>query len=193
MEKTALDIHETNGSVVNGTIDREAHSKFWIAAYTRPKSEKKAAKELASIVSESYVPTQIIVKQWSDRKKKVESVVIPMIIFAKVTADAVLEVKKHHLIIRVVTLPGQKEPARIPDKQISQLKFMLNQSEEPVVFEQTEFNKLDKVRVVRGNLSGLEGEVIRTNDGHAKLVVSIDLLGGATVLINPLDLDIIND
>ena len=179
-------------SSANGTDDREARSKFWIAVYTRPRSEKKVATELSKTNIESYVPIQTVVKQWFDRKKKVDSVVIPMVVFAKVDDENVLDVKKHPLVIKVLTLPGKKEPAHIPEKQISQLKFMLKESDEPVVFEQTEFKQLDKVRVIRGNLSGLEGEVVRTNDGQTKLVVSFDILGGATVIINPLDLEVIN-
>ena len=179
-------------SSANGTDDREARSKFWIAVYTRPRSEKKVATELSKTNIESYVPIQTVVKQWFDRKKKVDSVVIPMVVFAKVDDENVLDVKKHPLVIKVLTLPGKKEPAHIPEKQISQLKFMLKESDEPVVFEQTEFKQLDKVRVIRGNLSGLEGEVVRTNDGQKTLVVSFDILGGATVIINPLDLEVIN-
>lgn len=178
-------------SAANGTDDREACPKFWIAVCTRPRSEKKAAKEIATHDIETYVPTQTILKQWSDRKKKVECVVIPMIVFAKITQKDVLEVRKQPLVIKILTLPGQKEPARIPDNQVSRLKFMLDESDEAVVFEQAEFKKLDKVRVVRGSLSGLEGEIIRTNDGQARLVVSIDILGGATVTINPIDLEMI--
>lgn len=180
-------------SSANGTDDREARSKFWIAVYTRPRSEKKVANELVKSNIESYVPIQTIIKQWSDRKKKVDCVVIPMVVFAKVDDENVLDVKKHPLVIKVLTLPGKKEAARIPEKQISQLKFMLKECDEPIVFEQTGFKQLDKVRVIRGNLSGLEGEVVRTNDGQTKLVVSIDILGGATVTINPLDLEVIND
>ncbi|MDE5629396.1 MAG: UpxY family transcription antiterminator [Muribaculaceae bacterium] len=184
---------QTGISSDNGTDDREARSKYWIAVYTRPRSEKKVASELANLNIESYAPIQTVVKQWSDRKKKVDCVIIPMVVFVKVDDEDAQFVRNHALIIKVLTLPGHKEPARIPEKQISQLKFMLKESNEPVVFEQTGFKQLDKVRVIRGNLSGLEGEVVRTNDGQTKLVVSIDILGGATVTINPLDLEVIND
>lgn len=181
----------TATSSANGADDREARSKFWIAVYTRPRSEKKVASELAKSGFESYVPIQTIVKQWSDRKKKVDCVVIPMVVFARISTENVLDIRKHPLVIKVLTLPGQKNPARIPEEQISRLKFMLSESDVPVVFEQTEFKQLDMVRVIRGNLSGLEGEVVRTNDGQTKLIISIDILGGATVTIDPIDLEVI--
>lgn len=173
---------------VNGTDDREAHSKFWIAAYTRPKSEKKAATELETnplhpIVT--YVATQILTREWSDRKKRIESVVIPMVIFAKVSGEEdILEVKKHHLIRKVITFPGRKDPAHIPNKQIEQLKLMLTESKEPVEFVEGNFRMYDKVKVVRGNLVGLEGVVQRTSDGQSFIIITIDLLGGAKVEID---------
>ena len=175
----------------NGTDDREARSKFWIAAYTRPKSEKKAAVELAKSDIETYVPIQTQIREWSDRRKKVEVVVIPMILFFFFSAEDILTVKKHHLIINVLTYPGQKEAAYIPENQIDSLKFMLNQSDVPVLFEKTEYKQLDKVRIIRGNLQGLEGKIYRTNGGMTKLVVSINFLGGAIVAINPLDIEIV--
>lgn len=179
---------------VNGTDDREARPKFWIAAYTRPKSEKKAASELFKISNiETYAPTQTVIKHWSDRKKKVEVVVIPMVIFAEVSTDEdILTIKKHPLILKILTLPGRKEPAKIPSKQIEQLKFMLNESNEPVEFVQGDFKVSDEVKVVRGHLAGLEGIVHRTSDGQAFIIIAIDLLGGAKASINPSDLELLH-
>ncbi len=182
------------GSAVNGTDEREARSGFWIAVYTRPKSEKKAASELAKNPNiETYAPTQTVIKQWSDRKKKVDVIVIPMIIFAKVsTEEDILAIKKHPLVIRILTLPGQKTPAHIPSKQIEQLKFMLNESDEPVVFVQGNFKVLDVVKVVRGHLAGLEGVVQRTSDGQSFIIITIDLLGGAKASVNSSDLELLH-
>ena len=184
---------QKNNSAVDGTDDREAHSKFWIAAYTRPKSEKKAASELAKnplFNIETYVATQTLIRQWSDRKKQGESVVIPMIIFAEVSTEKdILAVKKHPLILKVLTLPGQKNPAHIPNKQIEQLKFMLDESEEPVEFVQGDFKVSDVVKVIHGPLLGLEGVVERTSDGKSFIIITIDLLGGAKTSVNSSDLE----
>lgn len=179
-------------STANVTVDREAHPKFWIAAYTRPKSEKKAAAEIGKMHIETYMPMQRVIRQWSDRKKKVDVVVIPMVIFAHVTAEDILTVKKHPLIIKVLSLPGKKEAAKIPEQQILDLKFMLHESETPVTFVQQPFNLTDTVRVIRGKLSGLIGKVERITEDRTRLVVSIDLLGGATVDINSSDLEILH-
>ena len=68
-------------SVVNGTTDREARPKRWIAAIVQMCTEKKVSEKLNNLKIENYVPTQLEIHQWSDRKKKVERIVIPMIVF----------------------------------------------------------------------------------------------------------------
>lgn len=177
----------------NGTDDREARSKFWIATYTRPKSEKKAAAELAKFGIETYVPIQTQIRDWSDRRKKVEVVVIPMILFAKVTVENILTVKKHPLIINVLGYPDRKEPAHIPEDQIINLKYMLNDADSPVTFIERPFNLTDTVKVTRGSLMGLVGKVEKITEGKTKLIVCIDMLGGAMVEIASNDLEICND
>lgn len=80
-------------SPVNGTDDREARSKFWIAAYTRPRSERKLAQELSKLGIETYIPIQSQLHQWSDRKKKIDIMIIPMIVFAHITEDDVATIR----------------------------------------------------------------------------------------------------
>ena len=48
----------------------------WFAIYTRPKNEKKVAEQLFNLGIEVYCPMVTQMKQWSDRKKKVESPLI---------------------------------------------------------------------------------------------------------------------
>lgn len=62
--------HESRGvTPVNGTDDHEAHSKIWIAVYTRPRSEKNVANELSKSGIETYLHIQKQLRIWSDRKK----------------------------------------------------------------------------------------------------------------------------
>ena len=57
-------------SFANGTNDREAHPKFWIAALVQVNCEKKTATRLGKAGYDTYIPTQQEIHQWSDRKKK---------------------------------------------------------------------------------------------------------------------------
>ena len=47
-------------------------SKKWFAIYVKSRSEKKVFKQLVDIEIESFLPLITRIKQWSDRKKKVE-------------------------------------------------------------------------------------------------------------------------
>lgn len=99
-------------SSVNGTDDREAHPKSWIALYTRPRSEKKVRAYLDSIGVENYLPVQNQLRQWSDRKKLVEVVVIPMVIFVLIDKSEILNIINNSLIIKPLSLPGGGKGAR---------------------------------------------------------------------------------
>ena len=45
--------------------------KKWFVVYTRPQQELKVASQLSAIGITNYCPTITLVKQYSDRKKKV--------------------------------------------------------------------------------------------------------------------------
>lgn len=179
-------------SAVFGTDGREARSKFWIAAYTRPRSEKKAATELGKLGMDTYVPIQRQLRMWSDRKKFVDVPVIPMIIFVCISHDDLIRIKSHSLIIKLLSHPGAKEPANIPSEQIENLKFMLHQSDIPISFEQGRFETNDLVKVSRGSLKGLIGQVRNVKEDVTELWVSIDLLGGAVMRINSSEVEHMN-
>ena len=57
-------------SFVNGTNDREACPKRWIAVLVQMNCEKKTSTLLNKAGYETYIPTQQEIHQWSDRKKK---------------------------------------------------------------------------------------------------------------------------
>ena len=64
-----------------GTGEGVAHSKRWYVALVRMHHEKKVAERLAKMGIENFVPVQQEVHQWSDRRKVVESVLLPMMVF----------------------------------------------------------------------------------------------------------------
>ncbi len=176
-------------STLPANIDSEAYQKFWIAAYTRPKSEKKAASQLRRLGIDTYVPIQTEIRQWSDRKKKIDVIVIPNIIFASVSDNDIDFIRQSSLVTKILSFPGQRNPAKIPSNQIERLKFMLKESDKPITFLPTDFKQNDSVTVIRGNLRGLKGTVERISEHRSRLIVYIDLLGGASLEIETVDLE----
>lgn len=88
---------------------------------------------------------------------------------------------------------GLRKPlAIIPDAQIEMLKFMLGNSDSPVNITQADFKAGDKVRVLRGSLAGLEGEVTDMTKGKSELIVRLDLFGCARLTIDTINLALLN-
>ena len=123
---------------------------------------------------ECWVPTQSEVHQWSDRRKKVERVVIPMIVFVHVPQNDIKQLAFHPFILKLLTAPGQRTPAIIPDAQIHTLRFMLGQAESQVEMRERILRTGDHVRIVRGPLQGLEGELCKVEDGKPMVAVRVD-------------------
>ena len=166
----------------------------WFAAIVNSRHEKATADKLLKLNIESYVATQKEMRIWQNgRRKIVDRVVIPSIVFIRCTERERREIVNlpfinRFLVNRSARADGLNRPvAVIPDADIQRLRFMLGQSETPVEFTPTIFHVNDNVRVIRGNLRGLEGEIRRNSDGTHTLTVSLSLLGGATVFIDPTD------
>lgn len=114
------------------------------------------------------------------RKKKIKRVVIPMMIFVHVDAAERSQVLTLSAISRYMVLHGEHTPAVIPDEQMERFKFMLDYSDEAVEMCTEPLAPGELIRVVKGPLKGLEGELVEV-DGKAKVVVRLDLLGCAGV------------
>jgi transcription antitermination factor NusG len=186
--ETAIELN-TLESPANGTDDREARSFRWYAARTQMNCERKAEKEFRNIAKETYLPIQEEIHQWSDRKKKVQRLVIPMIIFVKMHCDDVKNINHAaHVYGFIGSDRHNTQPASIPDKDIETLRYMLGQSTSPVSIEPLPIILGDKVLINRGNLKGLEGYVMAYSKGSAYICIKLDLLGCAKVSISLSDI-----
>ena len=174
---------------VNGTDDREAYPKHWVAALVQVRSEKAVGKKLQGLNIENYVPTQWEIHQWSDRKKKVERVVIPLIVFVHADKATIKRLILHPFIHKLVSYPGQNAPAIIPDDQLEKFRFMLRHSDRPVEMKEHVFKTGDRVRIVRGPLKDLEGELCRIDDEKPMVAIQIECLGYACVNIDKSDIE----
>ena len=56
----------------------------WYVLYTKPRQEKKVADGLIAIGIAAYCPLVTTIKQWSDRKKKVEVPLINSYVFVNI-------------------------------------------------------------------------------------------------------------
>ena len=158
--------------------------KRWLAAYVKMHHEKKVRDRLTAMGVENFLPVQEEMRQWSDRKKKVERVLIPMMIFVQVDVREQRNIITHPSILRYLTLRGEHTPAVIPTDQMDRFRFMLDNSDTTVSFSANDLQPGEKVRVIKGALASLEGELI-TVEGKSKIIIRIEQLGCAEVEISP--------
>lgn len=62
-----------------------APQKQWLVAYVKSCMEKKTAERLTAMGIEHYLPVQTVERRWSDRIKRMEKLVLPLMIFVHVT------------------------------------------------------------------------------------------------------------
>lgn len=146
--------------------------KKWFALYTKPRHEFKALEQLKEIDIETYLPSIIVTKQWSDRKKKVTEPLFKSYIFINST-----ELERNYALTReaiIKTIYFDGKPAVIPEQEMESIRKMLESPEKIHVF-----NGIAKgviVKIDSGPFEGVEGIVHSVSDDENTLSVSIQLL-----------------
>ena len=97
--------------------------KNWYVLYTRPRSEKKVANQLQRMGLESYCPVRNEMRQWSDRRKKVEVPVLPSMILVHVPSKDRKKVFDCPNAVRYLFWEGQ--PAEVPEGEVKALEQSL--------------------------------------------------------------------
>ncbi|TDP00924.1 UpxY family transcription antiterminator [Flavobacterium sp. 245] len=95
----------------------------WYVVYTKPKWEKKVAEKLTQIGVECYCPLITQVKQWSDRKKKVEVPLFNSYVFVQLSEIDRNSVFNVPGVVRYLFWLGK--PAIVRDEEINIIKSSL--------------------------------------------------------------------
>ena len=145
----------------------------WYALFTKSRQERIASIRLQALDIPFFLPMNDEVHQWSDRKQLVSVPLFPGYLFIHIER---LSKKKLH----VVNAPGvvgfvgnQSGPLPIPDSEIESIRTMFTRGDKcrPHAF----LKEGDRIRMVRGPLSGIEGTLLRSG-AKAQLVVSINII-----------------
>ncbi|MBO5250519.1 MAG: UpxY family transcription antiterminator [Bacteroidaceae bacterium] len=154
--------------------------RHWYVAYTKLFHERKTAENLQKMGIRSFVPIREEIHQWSQRKKKVMKVLIPQMIFIYATPTERLEALTLSAISHYMVLRGEHTPAVIPNDQMERFMFMVDYSDETIEMFTSTLEIGQTVKVIKGPLNGLKGELVEI-EGKSKVVVRLDMLGCAGV------------
>ncbi len=151
--------------------------KHWHALYVRSRSEKKVLSQLEDQGYTAYLPLVTQLKQWSDRKKKVEEPLFKSYVFVFSSDKEYIPILNVYGVIKFVCF--EKQAVIVPENQILAIKKFVSEYERGEEFKMLNSEDLkvgQKVRIINGPMKGLTGrlETIR-NKRH--LIVYINVVG----------------
>jgi transcriptional antiterminator RfaH len=149
------------------------NGRRWYAVYTRSRTEKKVIEQMDANGYEAYLPLVKTIRQWSDRKKKVEVPLISCYVFVHVSEAEYYKILSTPGVVRYVTFEGKAAP--IPDLQIDTMKKAI---EGNLNIEATtkKITPGQMVKIIFGPLNGMEGELLKWNNKH-NLIIRLNNIG----------------
>ena len=150
--------------------DNELH---WYVANTC-RQEKKIKQRLDSMGIENFIPFQQIARKTHGVDKLIEVPVIPNLVFIHTTLKTCMSlIQEYAFDMRYLRDRETGNFLIVPDKQMNDFMFLLDFSKEMVEVVNENLKKGDKVRVIKGDFAGIEGELIRVK-GHKRVVVRLE-------------------
>lgn len=140
--------------------------KYWFAARTRDKQELAVRKFLDKLKTEEnlnidyYLPTRTVISQLKYRRKRSEVPVIRNLIFICATKQTACDVSNvYGAPLFYMKDLSTRSMLVVPAKQMEDFRFVMNLNPDGVCFDNECLTVGHKVKVVKGNFAGVEGEV----------------------------------
>lgn len=147
----------------------------WYVVYTKTLTEKKVADRLRQMEWEVYLPLFTTIRQWSDRKKKLEKPLINSVVFVHCTEPDLQKLYTVPSVAGVLRQGGKA--AVVKDHEIQNLRILLQQvgaSElEPIALEPG-----TPIEVTRGPFKGIIGTAVQVLN-TLRVIIEIKQLGVA--------------
>ena len=140
----------------------------WFVLYVKSNTEKKVASTLAKLELETYAPHVTEIRQWSDRKKKVDVPLFKSYVFVKLEETQRNRVFDVPGVVRYLFWLGK--PARVRDREIDVIKDWIdNDAVENLVLSQ--FATGDHVMIKRGPLKDKEAIIEHIDTTNVRLTL----------------------
>lgn len=155
------------------TADKD--SKKWFAIYVKSRNEKKVFKSLNDIDIESFLPLITKIKQWSDRKKKVEEPLFNSYLFVNIPLSDYYKVLNVNGVVRFICF--EKKPVEVPENQIEAIKkYICDTDIHDVDYESINFKEGELVRIKSGQMKDLTGRFVEIKGKH-RIMIEIEVVG----------------
>ena len=137
----------------------------WLVLYTKPHFELKVAKLLVELGISAYCPTYKVIKQYSDRKKKVERPLIRSNVFVQLEEKDRASVFAVPGVVRYLFWLGK--PAVVREEEIALMQNNLNGVYDYIRVEKLEIGAA--YTIPQGPFKGQKGNVVSLAKKNIKL------------------------
>lgn len=140
----------------------------WYVLYTKHRAEKKVAEALEKMEIETYCPIVTEVRQWSDRKKKVNVPLFTSYVFVFLKEKERKKVFGIPGVVRFLFWLGK--PAIVKDVEIKTIKEWLEEANvDKVVVEH--FSPGDKITISKGSFKNQEAIIRNIDPKRMRLLI----------------------
>ena len=139
----------------------------WYVIYTKPRNEKKVAERLQQIGITVYCPMVTMMKQWSDRKKKVQIPLLNSYVFVCLEEKEREKVFQISGVVRYLFWLGK--PAMVREEEISALQEGLKET--IISFEVNGIKVGYMLPIPSGPFQGKEGIIKQINKHSLQLIL----------------------
>ena len=134
---------------------RQKSKKDWFVLCTKARQELKILECLSQLGIQAYTPTKIVVKNWSDRKKKVKTCLLPCMVLVSLPVNELNKVFDVPGVKRYLFVNGVR--AEVYDHEVIAMKNYLDSK-----FESDEQIKIGNTIDIpllnqSGNIIAIEG------------------------------------
>ena len=156
--------------------------KHWYVVLTRTNAEYKVSDYFSMQGIENFLPVQNCVTEKNGKIVMQSRLVLPRMVFVRIT------LAEKNLILNTLNVFGFLRgrncsvPTLIPDSQMVAFRFMLDYSDKEVQLADGVIPHGTHVVVCKGNLQGLQGELVRYENKY-HILVRMDIFGCAIVNI----------
>jgi transcription antitermination factor NusG len=139
----------------------------WFVIYTKSRNEKKVAELLQKNGVEAFCPLVKLKKNWSDRKKIVETPLFNSYVFVNVSEKDRNVVFNVPGVIRYVF--WLKKPAVARDSEIESLKAVLNDIMDSFTIENYQIG--ETIKISEGAFKGLDGVIEKQSKNKLHVIL----------------------
>jgi transcription antitermination factor NusG len=161
----------------------------WYAIHTRPRHEKWIVQQLQEKNVFTFLPLLQQIRQWSDRRSKVEVPLFSCYAFVRIaqTTEERLKVLRTPGVLAFVGHEKQGTP--IPAEQVENLRTAIREKIPCTLHPYVSVGK--RVRIRGGALHGVEGILLRQGEDQS-LLVSVELLRRSiSIRVEGYDIDLV--